>query len=289
MPDHPDQEQLAAFQAGDGERRQRADIRAHLEGCPSCAELVASVEHARRQLALLQEPELPPGLHDRLAAAVDSGAAREVPHRPTPWYRRPVAWGAAAALLLAALVTAQLDLSGGGDITAAGGQAAREATAPGFGGGAELPVIRLPGEVSAAVVRSRLSGDPVAELALERATAAARSGTDRALRPGAQSPSAASTGQGETAAPDATAPPGDASPGRTGAVADRQPCLAAATAAADRAIRPLVAAFYLEGTYKGRQATVLVTTSAARPGRTDLWVFPRGDCTARPLATERVE
>ena len=70
MPDHPDHEQLAAFQAGDVDRRERTDVEAHLAGCPSCAELVASVGRARGSLALLEEPELPPGLHDRLAAAV---------------------------------------------------------------------------------------------------------------------------------------------------------------------------------------------------------------------------
>ena len=53
MPDHPDREQLAAFQAGDGDRRQRAEVEAHLAGCPSCAEVVASVEQARRRLAVL--------------------------------------------------------------------------------------------------------------------------------------------------------------------------------------------------------------------------------------------
>ena len=65
-------------------------------------------------------------------------------------------------------------------------------------------------------------------------------------------------------------------------------CLVAATADADAAIRPLTPAFFVEGTYKGRQATVLVTTSTAEPGRADLWVFPRNDCSAAPLATERL-
>ncbi|HSK35286.1 MAG TPA: zf-HC2 domain-containing protein, partial [Actinomycetota bacterium] len=75
MPDHPDHERLAAFQAGDVDRRERIDVEAHLAGCSSCAELVASVGRARGSLALLEEPDLPPGLHDRLAAAVEAEVA----------------------------------------------------------------------------------------------------------------------------------------------------------------------------------------------------------------------
>ena len=37
VPDHPDHEQLAAFQAGDVDRRERLDVEAHLAGCASCA------------------------------------------------------------------------------------------------------------------------------------------------------------------------------------------------------------------------------------------------------------
>ncbi|MFL6102367.1 MAG: zf-HC2 domain-containing protein, partial [Actinomycetes bacterium] len=92
MPDHPDREQLAAFQAGDGDRRQRAEVEAHLAGCPSCAEVAASVEQARRRLAVLEEPALPPGLHDRLAAAVEAEAAQPAPaNGPARWYRRRAA------------------------------------------------------------------------------------------------------------------------------------------------------------------------------------------------------
>ncbi|HET9557249.1 MAG TPA: hypothetical protein VFS70_08930, partial [Actinomycetota bacterium] len=72
------------------------------------------------------------------------------------------------------------------------------------------------------------------------------------------------------------------------ATADLQPCLPAATADADPATRPLAPAFFIEGRYKGRDATILVTTSTPQPGRVDLWVFPRDDCGSPPLATERV-
>jgi anti-sigma factor RsiW len=290
VPDHPDHEQLAAFQAGDGDRRQRAGVEAHLAGCPSCAEMVASVEQARSRLAVLEEPALPPGLHDRLAAAVAAEAARqaaadgppsrhrrqasatrELP-RPTPWYRRPVAWGAAAALLLAALVAPFLDQAGtltSPDRDEGGGRAATEA-----GGADQLPVIRIPGEVSAATVKSRLDADRRAKAALDAATAGAPGG--QALAPGAsQTPE---YGQDEAARSSA--------PG-LGQVDPASLCLPAAAGAADPATRPLTPAFFIEGTYKGREATILVTTSS-RAGRVDLWVFPRNDCSSPPLATERV-
>ena len=284
MPDHPDHEQLAAFQAGDVDRRERLDVEAHLAGCTSCAELVASVGRARASLALLEEPDLPPGLHDRLAAALDAEAAttpepatapRAAPGRrarrpATPWYRRPVAWGAAAALLVAALVIPFLNQSGphvttaGSDTGAAGG--AREAATPAPSAAADLPVFRVQGEVTADTVRRRLDTDSRAKAALNSAAS--------------RTPQAA-TGQGErTFSPDAA-----------GASADAprlQSCLPAATAAADPATRPLTPAFFIEGNYQGRAATILVTTSTPQPSRVDLWVFPRDSCTSPVLATKRV-
>jgi hypothetical protein len=320
--DHPDHEQLAAFQAGDGDRRQRADVEAHLAGCPSCAEVVASVEQARGRLALLEEPELPPGLHDRLAAAVEAEAvelAASAPdhprarllrpaaragaaspdgragtegragvagrvgprQRPLPWYRRPVAWGAAAALLLAALVAVPLldrsselsTASGGAD----GGQTAQESGAGTAAGGAgAIPVLRIPGEVSAAAIRARLATDFGARSALEGGSASP---------PGTQAAAPDQPQQGADSTTDGLRP---SAPAAKAGSASAAACLVAATAAADPALRPLTPAFFVEGTYKGRQVTVLVTTSTAQPGRADLWVFPRNDCSAAPLATERV-
>jgi hypothetical protein len=277
-PDHPDHEQLAAFEAGDGDRRERAGVAAHLAGCSSCAEVVASVERARSHLTLLEEPELPPGLHDRLVAAVEAEAAQAAADRPTPWYRRPVAWGAAAALLVAALVVPFLDQSGGDLTTASGGagggaERAQEAAGPG-----QVPVLSLPGDISAATVSARLATDRQAKAALD---------------------SAAGTPAGQAATPDSAAaqPPqtqaGDnayraGAPTTRAGTADLQPCLPAAAAAAGPATRPLVPAFYIEGTYQGQPATVLVTTSNGDPGRVDLWVFPRDNCSSPPLATERV-
>jgi len=282
--------------------------------------VVASVEQARSRLALLEEPALPPGLHDRLAAAVESKAAQaapdgpapwyrrrpaERPHaepaassrrpaevpaassrrpaerprgRPTPWYRRPVAWGAAAALLLAALVVPFLDRSGDNRTTAGGGGAAdstREATTAGTG---TIPVLRLPGEVTAAAVRSELAADSRAKGALDASGAqAAPPRAGQGAGPAAQSPAHPGGDRYGTGAP---APQ---------AGVDLEPCLPAATAAAaDPAITPLRPAFFIQGTYRGREATVLVTTSAGKPGRVDLWVFPRDNCSAPPLATEQV-
>jgi anti-sigma factor RsiW len=328
-PDHPDREQLAAFQAGDGERRQRSEVEAHLAGCPSCAEVVASVRRARSGLALLEEPALPPGLHDRLAAALEAEAAqapadltstrrRRATHtpgararptgrgdgqatpgdrpaarrdreagpeilRPTPWYRRPVAWGAAAALLLAALVVPFLDRSG--TMTSAdhdaGGRAALEGQTEAGGGSAQLPVIRIPGEVTAAKVKASLAADRQARAALDAASGAP---AGPAAAPGERlSPD---SGGQDTARSSTPAPQGTPAPQADAALLTS--CLPAATAVADPTTRPLTPAFFVEGTYQGRNATILVTTSASPPGRVDLWVFPRNNCSAPPLATERV-
>jgi hypothetical protein len=352
LPDHPDSEQLAAFQAGDGDRRQRADVQAHLAGCPACAEVVASIGRARGRLASLEEPDLPPGLHDRLAAAVEAEAAAgpaadrapfrfrrplspvagdrparrlgrpgseaagdpatsregseaaEGPSagqvgparrhgRAAPWYRRPVAWGVAAALLLAALVAVPL-LDQSSEMTTAGGggggaEGAGQAAADAAGAGA-APVLRIPGEVSAATVRARLARDRRAKAALDSATAGggvaeATPGGEAAVPQKTQSP--ATDAAPSTPDPAQQLSRSTARPPVAGA-ASLASCLPAAAAAADPATRPLTPAFYVEGTYRGREATILVTTSTGNPGRVDLWVFPRNDCSSPPLATERV-
>jgi hypothetical protein len=281
VPDHPDHEQLAALQAGDGDRRQRARVAAHVAGCVSCAEVVAGVERARGGLALLGEPELPAGLHDRLAEAVGAEAARTGPRRPPAWYRRPVAWGAAAALLLAAVAVPLIDRSGGDRTTAGrgagGGQAQDTAAAPQADRAAKaaggLPVVRLAGEITPQRLQTALVRNPVARRAFGQA--AAEAGRTN-LKGEAQS-------GGRQVAP---ATPGE--PGTSAATGGAVPrtCLAAATA---KAGRQLVPAFVAEGRYQGRPATVLVTASAHEPTRADLWVFPSGDCSGPPLATQRIE
>ncbi|HEX2373261.1 MAG TPA: zf-HC2 domain-containing protein [Actinomycetota bacterium] len=313
MPDHPDSEQLAAYQAGDGDRRQRTDVEAHLAGCPSCAEAVASVERARGRLALLEEPDLPAGLHDRLAAAVESEAARLATDgsaarpgrdgagrrrgRPAPWYRRPVAWGAAAALLLAALVAVPLfdrstDMTTAGD--AGGGTEAAGPAADATGGAATVPLLQIPGEVSAAAVRSTLASDSRAKAAFDSAAArgaAAAGGTgvaggDAAVPQTAtrEAPDSATS----TRSPDEAGDLNRSSAPPAAGPASLRSCLPAATADAAPAIRPLTPVFYVEGIYQGREATILVTTSTGQQGRVDLWVFPRNDCSSPPLITERV-
>ncbi|HEV3363918.1 MAG TPA: hypothetical protein VG795_07230, partial [Acidimicrobiia bacterium] len=198
-----------------------------------------------------------------------SGAADPEPRvlRPAPWYRRPVAWGAAAALLLAALVVPFLTQSGvrttAGTDTGAGGAAQEAASPQGQVAAGNLPVFRVQGEVTADTVRERLAADSRAQAALDSAGTPEATDQDQgAFRSSAQ-------------APQADTP-------------QRQSCLPAASAAADPATLPLVPAFFIEGTYKGRDATILVTTSTPQPSRVDLWVFPRDNCTSPLLDTERV-
>lgn len=69
-PNHPDPEQLAAWQAGDLAGPHGAQVEAHVAGCADCAGLVAMAERGRSALAGLAEVEPPAGLHQRLAAAV---------------------------------------------------------------------------------------------------------------------------------------------------------------------------------------------------------------------------
>jgi hypothetical protein len=282
--DHPDHEQLAALQAGDGDRRQRARVAAHVAGCPSCAEVVAAVERARGGLALLGEPELPAGLHDRVAEALAAEVAVAGPRRPPAWYRRPAAWGAAAALLLAAIAVPLLGRSGGDVPTASrgAGGGAETAAAPQADTAAGVPVLRLAGEITPQRLRAALESDPAARQAFGRAAAeAGRSSLEGEAQAGGRqtAPSPA-----PPAVPGAAATSGGAATPTGPAVA--RACLAAAAA---RAGRPLVPAFVAEGRFRGRPATVLVTATAGEPNRAELWAFPAGDCSAPPLARQRIE
>jgi hypothetical protein len=118
--------------------------------------------------------------------------------------------------------------------------------------------------------------------AADLASRGVRRGGERLGRPKPTAPEAASpdafAGPGTTAAAEAKAR------GAAGAV-DQQACVAAATARAGRTLRP---AFLVQTGYRGRPATVLVTAAAGDQARVELWVFPRGDCSVPPLASERV-
>jgi hypothetical protein len=140
-------------------------------------------------------------------------------------------------------------MAGGADRNAAGG----------------LPVLRLAGEVTAKRLRAALASNPVAVRAYQRAVAG---GGDQGLR-------------GEATPDSRQATPAPAAPSTIAP----QPCLAAASTQAGR---PLAPAFLVEGNYQGRPATMLVTAGAGEPNRADLWVFPQGDCSGPPLATERL-
>jgi hypothetical protein len=78
---HPDPEQLAAFAAGEPEVLDPLVIRAHLDVCEACAADVQALHALDAELAQLEEPEPPPGLHDRLLAAVRAENAAALPHR----------------------------------------------------------------------------------------------------------------------------------------------------------------------------------------------------------------
>ena len=294
-PDHPDHEQLAAFEAGDGDRRERAGVAAHLAGCPSCAEVVASVERVRSRLALLEEPDLPPGLHDRLAAAVDAEATQAGARLPA---RGPAA-GHESALPARPPGTAA---------PWPGARPPPSSSPPWSSPSSTSPAATSP--PPAAAPAPTWPRRPPAPAGSPCSASRARSRrqrsspgwppTARPRRPSTPPPPAPPAAR----PPPATAPPhrpprprprdGDeayrssAPAPQAAATADLQPCLPAAAAAADPATRPLVPAFYLQGTYQGRPATVLVTTSNGQPGRVDLWVFPRDNCSPPPLATERV-
>jgi len=136
-----------------------------------------------------------------------------------------------------------------------------------------LPVVRLAGEITPQRLRTALVRDPVARQAFGQAAAEA----------GRTNLTGEAQAGGRQAAPATLGEPG--TPAATSAAVPRA-CLAAATA---KAGRQLVPAFVAEGRYQRRPATVLVTSAAAEPNRAELWVFPSGDCSGPPLATQRIE
>jgi len=270
--DHPDREQLAAWQAGELGEPDRGRTAAHLAGCGACATVVADLESARHGLALLVEPELPAGFHERLLAAVErespglAGTVGPARRRRNPWLQRPATWAAAAALLLfvvGAVGLVNLVDRNRSDTTAAAPASRQEESGGGAGGamapaapsGGALPVIQLAGEFSPA----RLPEALVAE-----------SGGSQPL-----------SGSGAT-----RAAPQSADGGRTDNQAKRPPDQQACVdrAAAQAGGTALVPSFFVDTLYQGKPARVLVATVAGAPSQARYFVFPGGDCSVPPVA-----
>jgi hypothetical protein len=301
-PVHPDREELAAWQAGALAEPAGAKVQAHLTGCAECTAVVEAVGGARTALASLAEPELPPGLHERLAAAIGeaidreaavAGPARAAGGRDGPshrrrrwaWNARAATLGAAAALVLlvAGLVPVLRHVSGDSG-TQGGGTATAsrsEAVPP---GATALPEFSAPGGYSGEVLRAAVAANPAVHDAYARAGAAGAAG-------GGHAAGSASTRSAAPAAPNAAQ--GDTQLQKGGSAQDagrpaidQQACLAWARAASSEDLRP---AFLVDTVYRGRQATVLVTRSTSSPDQAMLWAFPRRDCSRPPFASERVQ
>jgi hypothetical protein len=274
--DHPDREQLAAWQAGELGEPDRGRTAAHLAGCGACASVVADLERARHGLAMLVEPDLPAGFHGRLLAAVEREAPRPArtvapARRRNPWRSRPATWAAAAALLLfmvgavglvnlvdrnradttaSAPASRQEDAGGGGAATA---QPPAAAAADG-----PLPVIRLSGEFSP----DRLPEAFVADSSVRGSQPLSSSGATRAAPQ-----------QGTY---------GERTDNQTKRPADQQACVDRAAAQAGGAT--LEPSFFVDTLYQGKPARVLVATVAGAPGQARYFVFPPGDCSGPPVA-----
>jgi hypothetical protein len=289
VPDHPDHEELAAWQAGALDEPDQGRTAAHVAGCPDCRAVVGTVEGVRRQLAVLDEPELPAGLHDRLIAAVESDQepeslpARRAARRQRPaWYRRPATWSAAAAVLLFAAGVfglAQLGGGGGGE-EAGGGGAAASAPAPAArpGPGGNQPdtasgaarsgradagaLLGLSGEFSPAKLQAALRNNASAQKALRRAQAATQQST-KENQPGPM------MGRGPAAG--SLLPPDPGCTDRIGSAGQVRPVLVAT------------------GTSKGRDIKILVAYVGDRPGQLRYWTFPATGCVGAPLSEGKLD
>lgn len=86
---------LSAAVSGDLTAAERAELDAHLAGCPSCRESLAGQAEARRLLAAAPRPQAPADLDARIRTAVESGSGGG---------SRLVRFGAAAATVVAAIL-----------------------------------------------------------------------------------------------------------------------------------------------------------------------------------------
>jgi anti-sigma factor RsiW len=300
VPDqnHLSPEQLAAL--ADGETPPAPEqVTAHLDGCTRCTAEVEAIRSTQQTLHTLPEPDLPPGLHARLLAAVDAelDGAGTTPHHDsgttsggatvTPLdgararrrrSRQPLTWAAAAVALFAVIgVAGIIERSTGGTdgagTAAQGTMSTPAAPEAAMGGsiGSGVPIFALPGEIDADRVQQALRDRPELRAALSAAKRSSASGLGRP--------------QGTTTPPEATAE------SAAGATADAQDQSSRArsgpeTPGLDRCLTlagpDARAALLVTGTYKGRPTTILVTT---RPGggQAGLYVFDADTCT--PLAS----
>jgi len=302
QPGHPDHQQLAAFQAGELDRRERARLETHLGACADCAGLLAGAEQARQLLAAVPlEPELPPGLHERLEAAVRRELATDR-HRLAPvvlpasapaWYRRRGALGllgAAAVLLLLVALVPKLHLGGSPKAAStASGSVARPATPgalspEGAAGAASraLVVINAPAGFSAQDLQARLATDPSVRAAFD---AARSSAVPAPNQPQPKNSAQAQPGTGTATAPSTGAGALNGSSGNA-VTAVQAACVAAASRLAPGS-RP---ALLVHTRYQGKPAIVVVAVAPASGSgvttRATLLYFAGGSCGQQTIRQE---
>jgi hypothetical protein len=114
---HWDLQALARFDQGDVADDDRAAMSAHVERCDSCTRRLGQIRTTRALLSALPAEPMPPGVADRIDAAVAGAgtgplAATVVPNQPRRsrgprrWFRSPAFAGSAAAVAVLVLVGA---------------------------------------------------------------------------------------------------------------------------------------------------------------------------------------
>jgi hypothetical protein len=316
VPDvHPSADALAEFVGGPGDAggpspagdpMAPARIGEHLDRCPTCREEVARLRAASDALASLAEPELPPGFHDRLVAAVRAeqgtldrredrvpAAALSPPRREgaaarrarARWHR-PFGWAVAAAatVVLAVAGVSQLGQQGAFDTAAGGGSgggSAQGALPPEQGATTFSGNLDSAPEVASAAPRFQAAGNyDLARLAKDVASrpdlrAAYQNAFESARRAGLQSaPGPASTVQGEArGAPstkDSTKSQGD--DGDSGAAAGGGGGACAPPVPGGPGV------LLIEADYAGRPATMVVEVGG-RPPTVTMRAYAQDDCT----------
>jgi hypothetical protein len=116
---HVDAETLAAFREGLLRRRHAAQVKAHLAGCPQCAQTDAQLAGVTSLLASAPVPPMPAGLTARIEAALAAEAAARAAGAPGTARAPDTASGGAGAVGTAGVPAAAG--TGSGD-TASGGR-----------------------------------------------------------------------------------------------------------------------------------------------------------------------